>query len=125
MVDVYDQVNVRGRARGCGVHACAGLLVACMLACQGVPATLASYPGPSQKKGEGLVYTVCACAKLPQVFMGVRITPYLTGDYICGTVRERPFYCLGVALRVRPPVVKVYILFSTAVVNARITLLCV
>ena len=24
---------------------------------------LASYPGPSQKKGEGLVYTVCACAK--------------------------------------------------------------
>ena len=56
--------------------------------------------------------------------MGVRITPYLTVDYICG-VRERPFYCLGVALRVRPPVVKVYILFSTAVVYARITLLCV
>ena len=25
------------------------------------------------------------------------------------TVRERPFYCLSVALRVRPPVVKVYI----------------
>ena len=24
---------------------------------------VASYPGPSQKKGEGLVYTVCACAK--------------------------------------------------------------
>ena len=41
------------------------------------------------------------------------------------TVRERPFYCLGVALRVRPPVVKVYILFSTAVVYAWITLLCV
>ena len=37
------------------------------------------------------------------------------------TVRERPFYCLGVALR-RPPVVKVYILFSTA--YARITVLC-
>ena len=45
---------------------------------------LASYPGPSQKKGEGLVYTVCACAKIPQVFMGVRITPYLTVDYIRG-----------------------------------------
>ena len=24
---------------------------------------IASYPGPSQKKGEGLVYTVCACTK--------------------------------------------------------------
>ena len=45
---------------------------------------IASYPGPSQKKGEGLVYTVCACAKLPQVFIGIRITPYLTVDYICG-----------------------------------------
>ena len=45
---------------------------------------IASYPGPSQKKGEGLVHTVCACAKIPRVFMGVRITPYLTVDYIRG-----------------------------------------
>ena len=43
---------------------------------------LASYPGPSQKKAW---YTLFAHARnYPQVFMGVRITPYLTVDYICG-----------------------------------------
>ena len=31
---------------------------------------VASYPGPSQEKGEGLVYTVCTCMGLSQVYMG-------------------------------------------------------
>ena len=64
-------------------------------------------------------------------FYGIRITPYLTVDYIRGLF---VVYCLGVALRVRPPVVKVYSfrLFSTAVVYlskigeklTRVALLC-
>ena len=83
---------------------------------------LASYPGPSQKKGEGLVYT---CLRMRETTPGFYGGSYNSVPYrrlYLWTVRERPFYCLGVALRVRPPVVKVYILFSTAVIYARIML---
>ena len=46
--------------------------------------TLASYPGPSQKKGEGAGIHCLRMRKNTPGFMGVRITPYLTVDYIRG-----------------------------------------
>ena len=37
---------------------------------------VASYSGPSHEKGESLVYTVCACTKLSQVFVGWPFTHF-------------------------------------------------
>ena len=60
-------------------------------------------PGPSQKKGEG-------CLRMRETTPGFYGGSYNSVPYrrlYLWTVRERPFYCLGVALRVRPRVVKV------------------
>ena len=69
---------------------------------------LASYPGPSQKKGEGLVYTVCACTRNYPRFLWDSYNSVPYRRLYPWIVRKRLFYCLGVALLVRPPFVKVY-----------------
>ena len=64
---------------------------------------IASYPGPSQKKGEGLVHTLRMRENTPGFYGGsYNSVPYRR--LYPWTVRDRPFYCLGVALRIWPVV---------------------
>ena len=85
--------------------------------------SLVPRPLPKEGRGPGI-----HCLRMRETTPGFYGGLYNSVPYrrlYLWTVRERPFDCLGVALRVRPPVVKVYILFSTAVVYARIALFCV
>ena len=66
---------------------------------------LASYPGPSQKKREAW-YTLFVHARNYSRLDSYNSVPYC--KLYPWTVSKRPFYCLGVALRVWPPVVRVF-----------------
>ena len=80
------------------------------------PTFLSLVPRPLPKEGRG---PGIHCLRMRETTPGGSYNSVPYRRLYLWTVRERPFYCLGVALRVRPPVVKV---FSTAVVYARITL---